>query len=282
MCIAVERSVEKTDNVFCQTCARTRIIEMSSEIRVFRCLSDNIGVLVNDPSSGTCVAIDAPDHAAIQTELDAAGWQLTDILVTHSHSDHVQGISTLKKRYGCKVTAPEKARDAVPEADAMVKEGDRLKVGSLEIDVWELPGHCVDHVGYIVPAANIAFVGDVLFTLGCGRVFGGAYEDMWRSLGRLMELPDDMLMFGGHDYTLSNARFALAADPGNALLKARAEDAEAISLRGGFLVPTRLGDERATNPFLRTAHPALARSVSRDGSSPFEVFKALREWKNSF
>lgn len=255
---------------------------MSFEIRVFRCLSDNIGVLVNDPSSERCIAIDAPDDAAIQIELDAAGWKLTDILVTHSHSDHVQGIATLKKRYGCQVTVPEKARAVVPEADATVKEGDRLKIGSHEIDVWELPGHCADHVGYIVPSSNVAFVGDVLFTLGCGRVFGGAYEDMWRSLGRLMELPDDTRMFGGHDYTLSNARFALAADPDNALLKARAEDAETISLQGGFLVPTRLGDERATNPFLRAGNPVLARSVSKDGSSPYEVFKALREWKNSF
>lgn len=255
---------------------------MSSEIKAFRCLSDNIGVLVHDSASRTCISIDAPDETAIMAELDASGWHLTDILVTHSHSDHVQGIAALKKRFGCRVTVPEKARGAVPEADVFVEEGERLDIGPFQMDVWELPGHCADHVGYLIPAASIAFVGDVLFTLGCGRVFDGAYENMWRSLGRLMELPDETEIFCGHDYTLSNARFALAVDPDNALLKARSEDAETISLEGGFLVPTRLGDERATNPFLRAGNPALARAVAKDGSSPFEVFKALREWKNSF
>ena len=255
---------------------------MSAQIYAFRCLDDNIGVLVYDPNTGACAAIDAPEEKAVLDALAKTGWQLTDILVTHRHADHVQGIEPLKRRTGCRVVAPLKAREAVPQADAYVREGDTVHVGSLQAHVWETPGHCADHVSYWFAADRNLFAGDTLFTLGCGRVLEGSYADMWASLRRLAALPDETRVFCGHDYTLSNARFALAADPDNAALKARAAEAEAAKAEGRFLVPTTIAEEKAANPFLRAGEPELAKAVHLEGAPPLEVFQALREWKNRF
>src|SRR5919205_995727 len=142
---------------------------MPAEIRVFRCLEDNIGVLVHDPATGACAAIDAPEEAPILRALEETGWRLSDILVTHRHADHVQAIEPLKLRFHCRVVAPEKARAEVPSADAIVREGDTVRVGELSAHVWETPGHCRDHVSYWFAADRALFAGDTIFTLGCGR-----------------------------------------------------------------------------------------------------------------
>lgn len=255
---------------------------MSAQIHAFLCLQDNIGVLIHDPNTGACAAIDAPDEGAILAALSEKGWQLTDILVTHRHGDHVQGIDGLRRRTGCRVVAPVKVREAVPRADAYVREGDTVHVGGLQAHVWETPGHCLDHVSYWFAADRALFAGDTLFTLGCGRMFEGTYAEFWHSLQRLAALPDEARVYCGHDYTLSNARFALAADPDNAALKARAKEAEEAKAQGRFLVPSTIGQEKATNPFLRAGEPALAKAVDKQGASPVEVFQALREWKNRF
>ncbi|MFE1600652.1 hydroxyacylglutathione hydrolase [Methylobacterium sp. ID0610] len=253
------------------------------EIRTFLCRSDNIGVLLHDPATGACAAIDVPEAGAVLRALKETGWTLTDILVTHRHQDHVEGIPEVKARTGARVTAPAKAGDAVPEVDATVREGDVVKVGSLLASVWETPGHCADHVTYWFERQRLVFAGDTLFTLGCGRVMESPPAVLWRSLSRFLPLPDETAIYSGHDYVLSNARFALAADPENANLKARAEVAERVKRDGRFLVPTTLGEEKATNPFLRATEPALARSVGMEpGSDPAAVFTALREWKNRF
>ncbi|ACL55490.1 hydroxyacylglutathione hydrolase [Methylobacterium nodulans] len=253
------------------------------EIRTFLCRSDNIGVLLHDPVTSACAAIDVPEAGAVLRALKETGWRLTDILVTHRHFDHVEGIPEVKARTGARVTAPAKAGDAVPEVDATVREGDVVKVGSLVGTVWETPGHCADHVTYWFERERLAFAGDTLFTLGCGRVMESPPEVLWRSLSRFLALPDETAIYSGHDYVLSNARFALAADPDNSNLKARAELAERVKRDGRFLIPTTLGEEKATNPFLRAGEPALARSVDMaPGSDPAAVFAALREWKNRF
>lgn len=255
---------------------------MPAEIHAFLCLDDNIGVLIHDPATGACAAVDAPEEAPILRALEERGWRLTDIIVTHRHADHVQGIAGLKKRTGCRVVAPAKAREAVPDAEVYVAEGDRVRVGSLEAEVWETPGHCSDHIAYWFAADRVLLAGDTLFTLGCGRMLEGTYPEFWRSLERFTALPDDTRVYCGHDYTLSNARFALAADPDNAALKARMGEAEAAKARGTFLIPTTIGAEKATNPFLRAGDPALARAVNQEGAAPVAVFQALREWKNRF
>ena len=256
---------------------------MTADIRVFRCLEDNIGALLHDPATGACAAIDAPDEVPVIKALEETGWKLTDILVTHRHADHVQGIEPLKRRFGCRVVAPEKAAGQVPLADSLVRDGDQVRVGSLAGQVWETPGHCVDHVSYWFAGERALFAGDTLFTLGCGRVMESPYETMWDSLSRLAKLPDEARVYSGHDYVLSNARFALAAEPDNTALQERAREAERAKAEGRFLIPSTLGEEKRTNPFLRAGEPALARAVGLDpGADAAQVFKALREWKNRF
>jgi hydroxyacylglutathione hydrolase len=255
---------------------------MPAEIHVFRCLEDNVGVLVHDPSSGACAAIDAPEEAAVEAALKEKGWRLTDILVTHRHADHVQGVEGLKRRTGCRVVAPQKAKEQVPAVDAYVREGDTVHVGDLRAHVWETPGHCADHIAYWFAADRDLFVGDTLFTLGCGRVMESTFAQMWQSLQRLSAVPENTRVFSGHDYVLANARFALAADPDNVALKARAQEAERAKREGRMLIPSTIREEKATNPFLRAGEPAVARSVNMEGGSPEAVFQALREWKNRF
>lgn len=255
---------------------------MPAEIHVFPCLEDNIGALVHDPQTGACAAIDAPEEAAVRRALEETGWRLSDILVTHRHADHVQGIPGLKRQFGCRVVAPQKAAADLPVADAFVREGDTVKVGELAAHVWETPGHCRDHIAYWFAGDRALFAGDTLFTLGCGRVSESTYAEMWHSLERLAALPGEARVYSGHDYVLSNAKFALAADPDNAALKARAQEAERAKAEGRFLVPSTLREEKATNPFLRAGEPALADAVKKPGKSAGEVFQALREWKNGF
>jgi hydroxyacylglutathione hydrolase len=253
------------------------------EIRTFLCRSDNLGVLLRDPATGACAAIDVPEAGPVLAALDEAGWTLTDILVTHRHADHIDGIAEVKRRTGARVTAPAKAGATIPEVDVAVSEGDVVRVGGLSAEVWETPGHCADHVTYWFAAPRLVFAGDTLFTLGCGRVMEAEPEVLWRSLTRFGQLPDDTLVYSGHDYVLSNARFALAAEPDNARLAARMAEAERAKTEGRVLVPTTLGDERETNPFLRAGEPALARSVDLPpGTDAGRVFTALRAWKNKF
>ena len=255
----------------------------AAEIRTFLCRSDNIGVLMRDPATGACAAVDVPEAKPVLDALDASGWQLTDILITHRHGDHIAGIAEVKARTGARVTAPAKAEGAVPEVDRYVSEGDRVAIGELKGEVWETPGHCTDHVTYVFRDAGIVFAGDTLFTLGCGRVLEGEPEVLWHSLTRFLDLPDDTHVYSGHDYVLANAKFALAADPGNPALRARAREAETLKAIGRFLIPSTIGAEKATNPFLRAGEPELAYGLERDpGGDPAEIFKALRAWKNRF
>ena len=255
---------------------------MNADIRVFRCLQDNIGALVHDPATGACAAMDAPEEGPILRALDETGWRLTDILVTHRHADHVRGIEALKRRFSARVVAPAKAGHEVPAVDERVGEGDTVRVGQLRAAVWETPGHCADHVSFVFEGEGAVFAGDTLFTLGCGRVMEAGPETLWASLQRLAELPDQTRVYSGHDYVLSNARFALAADGENEALKDRAAEAERAKAEGRFLVPSTMGVEKKTNPFLRAGEPALARAVGREGADASEVFTALREWKNRF
>ncbi len=256
---------------------------MEAQVRTFLCRTDNIGVLIRDPRSGACAAIDVPEAGPVLRALDETGWRLTDILVTHRHGDHVAGISEVKAATGARVTAPRKAGDAVPDVDVAVGEGDTVKVGDLSAEVWETPGHCSDHITYWFSDAGIVCAGDTLFTLGCGRVLEGPPETLWRSLTRFSTLPDEAQVFSGHDYVLSNARFALAADPDNAALRARVAEAEQAKREGRFLIPSTMGLERKTNPFLRSGEPELARGVDLPAGSPAEeVFVTLRSWKDRF
>lgn len=255
---------------------------MSAEIRTFRCLADNLGVLMRCQATGAVATIDAPDADAISSELEAAGWTLTHILVTHRHADHVQGVPALRARYGATVIAPRLAAREVRDADRLVGEGDTVTVGNLTGQVLDTPGHCDDHVSYHFPEAGALFCGDTLFRLGCGRMFEGDAATFWHSLEKLMALPDDTAVYPGHDYTLGNARFAAAVLPTDNGLVAALADAQAKADAGHFNAVTRLGEEKRLNPFLRAGEPAIAAAAGKPGRPPAEVFGALRDWKNRF
>lgn len=253
---------------------------MGPQIHLFRCLEDNVGALIRDSESGACAAVDAPDEAAITQALAETGWELTDCLITHSHWDHVQGVEALKQRYGCRVVAPASAGDVAEAADTIVREGDTICVGELAARIWQTPGHCADHIVYHFHADDLLLAGDVLFVMGCGRVFGGDYDSLFRALERIRALPDATRVVVGHDYTLANARFAVKADPHNAALAERLEEAEARATGKDLFGLTTIAEEKATNPFLRAHELALAEAVGLAGSPPEAVFRALREWKN--
>lgn len=252
------------------------------QIYQFGCLSDNYGVLVHDPDSGATASIDAPDEAAILRVLGETGWTLTDILVTHHHQDHVQGVPGLKARFDTRVVGPRAEADKIPGLDVPVAEGDRLAFAGHELQVIATPGHTAGHIAYVLPAANAAFVGDTLFALGCGRVFEGTMAEMWGSLKALRALPLQTEVYCGHEYTQSNARFALSVDPDNAALRARAAEIDRLRAEGLPTLPTTIGREIETNPFLRADDPALAAALGMAGADPVAVFTRLREGKNTF
>ena len=254
---------------------------MAAEIRVFPCLSDNFGYLIHDPVSKATASIDAPEAGPIIKALQREGWQLTDILVTHHHADHVGGIAELKKKYDCRVVAPHDKTAAIPQVDERVKEGDTVMVGTLTARVLETPGHTLDHISYVFDRERALFAADTLFSIGCGRVFEGSYPMMWDSLLKLRALPDDMRLYCGHEYTASNVKFALTVEPDNAALKARAAEVTKQRAESKPTVPTLIGDEKQANVFLRADVPSVAAAVGLAGKSPAEVFGELRERKNN-
>jgi len=221
---------------------------MTLTVRQFPCLSDNYGFLVRDEASGRTACVDTPDAGAVLAELEAAGWRLDFILNTHWHPDHAGGNAEIKAATGAIVIGPAEVERISP-VDRKVVDGDVVDLGATRLTVIDTGGHTLGHITYFDEADQIAFVGDTLFALGCGRLFEGTPEQMWSSLSRLAALPDETAVYCAHEYTASNARFALSVDDGPAL-KARAAEVFAARERGEPTVPTTIAREKATNPFL--------------------------------
>jgi hydroxyacylglutathione hydrolase len=255
---------------------------MSAKTHQFPCLQDNFGVLLHDPASGATASIDAPEAAAVEAALASTGWRLTDILVTHHHQDHTGGIAALKDRYKCRVVAPRAEAARIPLADETVGEGDSVSVGSLKASVIDTPGHTAGHISFWFEGEKLAFVGDTLFSIGCGRVIEGTPEMMWTSLLKLRALPDDTTFFCGHEYTEANVRFALTIEPDNAALQARAKEVVALRARKLPTLPATIGAEKAANPFLHADDRKVAAAVGLSGHSAAEVFGEIRARKNNF
>jgi hydroxyacylglutathione hydrolase len=248
----------------------------------FMCLSDNFGVLIRDEASGRVAAIDAPEEAPIRAALKRLGWRLDEIIVTHHHHDHTDGIAGLKAEFGALVTAPAAEADKIPGVDRTVKEGDRIALGDTPIEVLETPGHTLGHVSYVIPTAHVAFVGDTLFSIGCGRLLEGTPAMMWRSLKKLAALPRETRIYCGHEYTESNVRFALTVEPNNIDLEGRAEEVKALRAAGKPTLPVTIGDELAANPFLRADHPRLRRALGMADAPAEDVFAEIRKRKDNF
>jgi hydroxyacylglutathione hydrolase len=255
---------------------------MAAETHLFMCLKDNFGVLLHDPATGATAAIDAPEAAPVEAALKAKGWKLTDILVTHHHADHTDGIVELKNRYKCRVVAPKAEAQKIPGVDETVKEGDKVTVGNLTANVIETPGHTSGHITYWFHADKLAFAGDTLFSIGCGRVIEGTPEMMWNSLLKLRDLPGDTKVYCGHEYTLANIKFAQTIEPDNKALAARAKEAAEQIASGKMTIPTTIDEEKAANVFLRADIPAVAAAVGLAGKPAAQVFTEVRARKNKF
>jgi len=256
---------------------------MTARISQFQCLSDNFGVLIHDADSDATACVDAPEAGPILEQASRLGWRLTHILLTHHHYDHIGAALELKEaRPNAIIVGARSDAHRIPGLDLCVGEGDVVEIGALRAKVLETPGHTIGHLAYYFEEDAALFVGDTLFSLGCGRVFEGTMEMMHASLSRLASLPPQTHVYCGHEYTQANARFALTVDPHNPQLAARAREVEALRRKGEFTLPTTLAQELATNPFLRAQDRGIRGALGLEAAGDVAVFARLREMKNSF
>jgi len=250
-------------------------------IEVLPALQDNYIYLLHDPDADVTAAVDPGDAAVVADVLERRGWGLSHIFCTHHHPDHTDGVLALKARYGATVVGAKADAERIPGLDLGVSSGSEVPFGTLTAHVIETPGHTSGHIALWFLEADALFSGDTLFALGCGRLFEGTAAQLWASLVILRGLPDETRLYCGHEYTLSNARFALAVEPGNSALARRATSIAASRARGEATIPSTIGLERQTNPFLRADHPAIQDAVGMAGAPPAEVLAELRRRKNA-
>lgn len=252
------------------------------DIRQIAVLRDNYVYLARDPETDACAAVDPAVAPPVLAMLQDLGWRLSHILCTHHHHDHVGGNLELKRATGCTIVGNRADADRIPGIDVMVSEGEEIALGNQVARVFDVSGHTRGHIAYWFPGSRAAFVGDTLFALGCGRLFEGTPAEMWRSLCKLRDLPGETRIYCGHEYTESNAAFALALDPDNEALIARAGRIRALRREGRPTVPSVLAEEWATNPFLRADEAALQRAVGLVDADPVAAFAEIRRRKDSF
>lgn len=255
---------------------------MSLELVTIPALSDNYAFLVHDGASGRTALIDAPEVAPIESALSERGWGLDEIWLTHHHADHVDGADALRATYGSTVYGASADAHRLPALDRGLAGGERTALCGADCDVLEVSGHTIGHLAFSLPAEKLIFTADSLMALGCGRLFEGNGPQMWESLLKLRALPDDVTVCSGHEYTQANARFALTIEPGNAALVARVAEIDEARAAGRPTVPSNLGVEKATNPFLRADEPGIAAHLGLSGASPAEVFTEVRARKDKF
>ena len=255
---------------------------MAFDLITIPCLSDNYAYVLRCHASGEVAVIDVPEADPILNALSERGWTPTQVWLTHHHYDHVDGLPALKAAHTVKVFGAKADQHRLPDLDTALVEGDTIRLGELTTDVIEVPGHTVGHIALHVPKAKAAFTADSLMALGCGRLFEGTAAQMWESLQKMLNWPDDTLICSGHEYTASNAKFALTVDPGNAALISRATAIDAARQKGDPTVPSLLSTERATNPFLRPDDPAIRATLGMPTASDTEVFAEIRTRKDNF
>lgn len=255
---------------------------MPLEIVTIPCLSDNYAFLAHDAVSGNTALIDAPEAGPILAELEKRGWTLSHVLLTHHHFDHVDGLPAILEKHAAKVIGAAADAHRLPPLDQQVSDGDRFEVGGETVEVIDVSGHTVGHIAFYMPQSSVVFTADSLMALGCGRLFEGTAPQMWASLSKLAALPDETVVCSGHEYTQSNAKFALTVDPDNAALQRRAADIDRARAAGEPTVPSSLALEKATNPFLRAADPAIQAHLGMENADPAEVFAEIRARKDRF
>lgn len=253
---------------------------MTLELVTVPCLADNYAYLLHDAGSGQTALVDVPEAAPILAELARRGWGLTNILLTHHHDDHIQGVAEVRAATGAKVTGAKADAHRLPQLDRAVAEGDSVALGAHAAQVIDVSGHTIGHIAYLFD--GYAFTGDSLMAGGCGRLFEGSPEVMWASLQKFADLPYETWVCSGHEYTASNLRFAVTLDGDNPALLGRIDKVARARAEGLATVPSKLGGERATNIFLRAGDAAVKAAVGMAGESDVAVFAELRARKNRF
>ncbi len=252
------------------------------EIQQIPVLADNYVYLVRDSASGACAAVDPSVADPVLAALDRLGWRLTHILNTHHHHDHVGGNLEIKRRTGCVIVGNKADAGRIPGIDVTVADGETFRLGDNEAKVIDVSGHTLGHIAYWFGESGAVFCGDTLFALGCGRLFEGTPAQMWSSLCKLRALPAATEVYCGHEYTKSNAAFALAVEPDNAALRDRAARVATLRAEGRPTVPSTIAEERATNPFLRADDPDFQQAAGLSGLDAVAAFAAIRRRKDSF
>lgn len=251
------------------------------EIHMFPCLNDNYGYLVHDPVSGETAVIDTPDATKIMAEAETKGWKITQIWNTHWHPDHAGGNLQIKDATGCVIIGPAGEEDKIPGLDRAVRQDSLVNLGAIVAKVIDVPGHTAGHIAFHVEEEGVAFVGDTVFALGCGRLFEGSPAQMWDSLSKIKALPEDTILYCAHEYTAANAKFAATIEPENSDLQTYIDQVKALRSEDKPTIPTRLDKELAANPFLRADIPALQAAMGHSGD-PVETFAEIRRRKDNF
>jgi len=252
------------------------------QIYMFPCLQDNYCYLIRDAETGMTGVVDTPEVAAIERALSATGWTLNYILNTHHHWDHAGGNLELKEKTGCTIVGPTADASRIPGIDIAVGEGDEFELGSRKARIYDTPGHTRGHIVYHFEEDNEAFVGDTLFSMGCGRLFEGTPDQMWNSLQKIRRWPGETKIYCAHEYTQSNARFALTVEPGNEVLIDRARQVDALREIDLPTIPTTVQLETETNPFLRPDSPNIQATLAMPEASVVDVFAETRRRKDNF
>lgn len=255
---------------------------MPLEIVTIPCLKDNYAFLAHDKATGQTAVVDVPEAAPIIAALKQRGWTLSHVLLTHHHWDHVDGLAALLADHPATVIGAAADAHRLPPLDIAVREGDTITIGSDTGSVIDVSGHTLGHVAFHFPDSAVVFTADSLMALGCGRLFEGTPAQMYQSLSKLAALPPETLVCSGHEYTASNAKFALTIEPGNPALISRVEKIETARAQGRPTVPSLLSTERATNPFLRSDSPEIQANLGLSGADPVTVFTEVRRRKDSF
>jgi len=255
---------------------------MSLQIVTIPCRSDNYAFLLHDAASGETALVDAPEAGPIISALDDLGWTLTQIIITHSHFDHVEGVEELRAKYGAKVLGSKADAHRLPPLDVALTEGDIFDVGNSTGRVLDVSGHCDDHLAFYFADSSAVFTADSLMALGCGRLFEGTPAQMWQSLSKIAALPAETIVYSGHEYTIANAIFAYSIEPNNAALRTRIQQTIEARAKDIPTVPSSLSDELETNPFLRPASAEIRKNLGMNANTDAEVFAEIRRRKDSF
>jgi hydroxyacylglutathione hydrolase len=246
------------------------------------CLSDNYAYLIHDSASGLCAVVDPSEPGPVKNALARHGWRLTHILNTHHHLDHTGGNLPLKEEFGAEIVGPGKDRARIPGIDVGVDESAPWQFAGHRVPILEIPAHTKAHIAFVFEDDDAVFTGDTLFSMGCGRLFEGTPDMMWTSLSKLMRLDDRTRVYCGHEYTLNNGRFALTLEPKNRDLASRMKEVEALRAKGEPTIPSTIGVEKKTNPFLRPDSSEIRTTLGMTNADNVAVFAEMRRRKDVF